>query len=133
MEKLLHLNNEVFNSKIEAYKKNVMLLFNLKYYFSIQLSPRRLGVLFFLDKKQNQKNQDWLMQPCNGTKRSSEDVIAKAIKRRNAIAMGSHPSLSCSFLCRLSSPLFEISQSSQNPVKAMLLLFLLTYEFKLLK
>ena len=33
--------------------------------FQTKHSLRQLGVLFFLDKKQNQKNQDWLMQPCN--------------------------------------------------------------------
>ena len=33
--------------------------------FSTQLSPRRLGLLFFLDKKQKQKNQGQLMQHTN--------------------------------------------------------------------
>jgi len=98
-----------------------MIYSKLKHYFSTNLSPRRLGFLFFLDKKQKQKNQDWLMQPYNGTERSSKDVVAIANKRRNAIAMGSHPPLTRSFLCRLSSPLCEISQSSQNPVMALLL------------
>ena len=32
------------------------------------------------------------MQPCNGTKWTSLDVVAIATKRRNAIAMGSPPS-----------------------------------------
>ena len=45
-------------------------------YFSTQLSPRRLGILFFLDKKQNQKNQDWLMQPCNAAPTSHYPVMA---------------------------------------------------------
>ena len=35
------------------------------------ISPRRLGLLFLLDQKQKQKNQVSLMQPCNGTERSS--------------------------------------------------------------
>ena len=53
-----------------------MIYFKLKRYFSTQLSPRRLGILFFLDKKQNQKNQDWLMQPCNAAPTSHYPVIA---------------------------------------------------------
>ena len=44
--------------------------------FSIKLSPRRLGVLFFLDKKQNQKNQDWLMQRGNAAPTSRNPVRA---------------------------------------------------------
>ena len=53
-----------------------MIYFKLKRYFSTQFSPRRLGILFFLDKKQNQKNQDWLMQPCNAAPTSHNPVIA---------------------------------------------------------
>ena len=67
--------------------------------------------------------KDSLMQPCNGTERSSIDVVVVATKRRNALAMGSHPTLTCSFLCRLSSPLFEFSQSSHNAVIATLLFY----------
>jgi len=51
-----------------SYKHQFKISFfavNLIIYISIHLSPRRLGLLFFLDKKQKQKNQDWLRQPCN--------------------------------------------------------------------
>ena len=53
-----------------------MIYFTLKRYFSTQLSPRRLGILFFLDKKQNQKNQDWLMQLYNSAPTSHNPVMA---------------------------------------------------------
>ena len=53
-----------------------MINFVLNRYFSTQLSPRRLGLLFFLDKKQKQKNQDWLMQRCNAAPTAHNPVMA---------------------------------------------------------
>jgi len=104
-----------------------MIYFKIKNNFSTEPSPRRLGVLFFLDKKQNQKNQDWLMQPCNATERSSEDVVALANKRRNAKAMGSLPATYV-FL-PLSTIVATLRGQSvpHNPVMALLLFQLTLY------
>ena len=47
-----------------------------KGWFSTHLSPRRLGLLFLLDQKQKQKNQDWLMQHTKAAPTSQKPVKA---------------------------------------------------------